>query len=61
MTQDTRFQFISKLLEEKGVLTKDKIDDFWQKFKSNIPKTQEALEEFLIEKKLVTEKKETQN
>ncbi|MFH1459679.1 MAG: GspE/PulE family protein [Candidatus Omnitrophota bacterium] len=56
MTQDTRFQFISKLLEEKGVLTKDKIDDFWQKFKSNIPKTQEALEEFLIEKKLVTEK-----
>ncbi|MBU1087061.1 MAG: Flp pilus assembly complex ATPase component TadA [Candidatus Omnitrophica bacterium] len=55
MSVNARFQFISNILVEKGIISQDKVSAFQAKFESNFPVTQEELEDFIIQKGLVSE------
>ncbi|MBU1044168.1 MAG: Flp pilus assembly complex ATPase component TadA [Candidatus Omnitrophica bacterium] len=55
MSVNARFQFITNILVEKGILTQNKVSEFQDRFESSFPKTHEELETFIIQKGLVSE------
>jgi len=55
MSINARFQFITNILVEKGLLIQDEVSAFQEKFESVFPSNHEELEEFIIQKNLVSE------
>ncbi len=57
MAVDSRLNFIANLLTEKGIVSKEKIDEIFLHIKDAPSLSWEALEELLIKKELVSEEK----